>query len=125
MMISLPAGSVTSMFFRLWVRAPRTTSGLRAFCGLFASGMPTVANSPGPLKGESYYSRSEPRHQQGRLLRFWAIGLPARLQLRKGTRVLDNRPAQCDEQSCDRHNPAHVEQLHPSKGAETDMRITA
>src|SRR5215216_2762218 len=29
-MISLPEGSVTSMFFRLCVRAPRTTSGPRA-----------------------------------------------------------------------------------------------
>src|SRR5688572_16252580 len=125
MMISLPAGSVTSMFFRLWVRAPRTTSGLRAFCGLVASGIPTVANSPGPLKGESYYTRSEPRHQQGRLLRLWAIGLPARLQLRKGARVLDNRPAQCDEQTGNRHDTPDVEQLRPSKWAKADVRIAA
>ncbi len=38
------------MFLRLWVRAPRTTSGLRAFCGLVASGIPTVTNSPGTRK---------------------------------------------------------------------------
>jgi hypothetical protein len=31
MIASLPAGSVTSMFLRLCVRAPRTISGLRAF----------------------------------------------------------------------------------------------
>src|SRR4051812_25871464 len=31
-MTSLPCGSVTSTFFRLWVRAPRTMSGLRAGC---------------------------------------------------------------------------------------------
>src|SRR6185436_2232480 len=91
-MISLPEGSVTSMFFRLWVRAPRTTSGLRAFCGLVASGIPTVANSPGTLKGESYYVHGfaqsalplKPRHEDGWLTCLGTRGLRRpRLQTRK------------------------------------------
>src|SRR6187549_3932839 len=141
-MISLPAGSVTSMFFRLWVRAPRTTSGLRALCGLVASGIPTVANSLGPLKGESYYrawvcakrrrvarrsrvacASLKPGDEHRRLGRLgW---LATRFQSRKLAGVLHNRPAQRDEQTRDRDDTADVEQRHLPQGPEAHVRIRA
>src|SRR4029079_15972328 len=52
MMISLPAGSVTSMVFRLCARAPRTTSGFRV--GRSVSGVATVMNFLESLREEWY-----------------------------------------------------------------------
>src|SRR6187399_2161898 len=55
MMISLPEGNVTSTFFRLCVRAPRTTSGARV--DALAVGEPTVANVRETVKVQSYSLR--------------------------------------------------------------------
>src|SRR5688572_20390354 len=52
MMISLPDGSVTSTFFRLCVRAPRTTSGARG--DVLTAGEPTVANIRKTVRLQSY-----------------------------------------------------------------------
>src|SRR5689334_17400560 len=71
-MTSFPCGNVTSTFLRLWVRAPRTTSGPRA--GVEALGTVFtclyVANFGEAVSQQSYYRDSAAARQtlQGRVI---------------------------------------------------------
>src|SRR6476620_1347770 len=109
MMISLPAGSVTSMFFRLCVRAPRTTNGLRA--GRSLSGVATVMNFLESLRGEWYRPGAPGSRVHPRLEATQCHGIPP-----GGDR-------ERDAQSGDGDHSAQIEQRHTAKPWNRDVRI--
>src|SRR4051794_28381469 len=109
MMTSLPAGSVTSMFFRLCVRAPRTTNGLRA--GRSLSGVATVMNFLGSLRGEWYRRRAA------------GSRVHPRLDATQCHRIPPHGDRERDGQSADGNHSAEIEQRHPAKPWNRDVKI--